>query len=85
MRTWRLGRQRGLLGLALLVAWRIRTGGHPGPYMRYDRHKTFQATTGPHGPAWRFVAHEGQYMVTVGRVFRRHQRCCTLIMFWVPG
>ena len=32
--------------------------------MRYDRHITFQAATGPRWPAWRFVAHEGQYMVT---------------------
>ena len=118
-------------GLAIPVAWRLKTGGQPGPwmpdlaalldrlgpavpphmtvrvlcdrglqsprlwtairrqgwhpYMRYDRHITFQATTGPRWPAWRFVAREGQYTVTSGRAFRARKRPCTLIVLWVPG
>jgi len=118
-------------GLAIPVAWRIKTGGRPGPwmpdlcdlldhlgpvvpphmtvrvlcdrglqspdlwkairrqgwhpYMRYDRHMTFQATTGPRWPAWRFVAREGQYTVTAGKAFRERKRRCTLIVLWVPG
>lgn len=118
-------------GLAIPVAWRLRTGGQPGPwmpdlcalldrlgpavpsdmtvrvlcdrglqspdlwaairrqgwhpYMRYDRHMTFQATTGPRWPAWRFVAREGQYTVTAGKAFRDRKRSCTLIVLWVPG
>jgi hypothetical protein len=118
-------------GLAIPVAWRIKTGGQPGPwipdlctlldrlgpvvpsamtvrvlcdrglqsprlwrairrqgwhpYLRHDRHMTFQATTGHRGPAGRFVAREGQYTVTAGRAFSRRQRCCTLIVLWVPG
>ena len=115
-------------GLAIPVAWRIKTGGQPGPwmpdlcdllgpavpegmtvrvlcdrglqspdlwkairrqgwhpYMRYDRHMTFQATTGPRWPAWRFVAGEGQYTVTAGKAFRDRKRSCTLIVLWVPG
>ena len=118
-------------GLALPVAWRLKTGGQPGPwmpdlcdlldslgpvvpsdmtvrvlcdrglqsprlwaairrqdwhpYMRYDRHMTFQAATGPRWPAWRFVAREGQYTVTAGRAFRARKRSCTLIVLWVSG
>ena len=118
-------------GLALPVAWHLKTGGQPGPwmpdlcalldrlgpavpadmtvrvlcdrglqspdlwaaihrqgwhpYMRYDQHITFQATTGPRGPAWRFVAREGQYTVTAGKAFRERKRRCTLIVLWVPG
>ena len=118
-------------GLAIPVAWRIKTGGRPGPwmpdlcalldllgpavpedmtvrvlcdrglqspdlwkairrqgwhpYMRYDRHMTFQATTGPRWPAWRFVAGEGQYTVTAGKAFRDRKRPCTLIVLWAPG
>ena len=118
-------------GLALPVAWHIKTGGQPGPwmpdlcalldrlgpavpegmtvrvlcdrglqspdlwaalrrqgwhpYMRYDRNMTFQAVTGPRGPAWRFVAREGQYTVTAGKAFRERKRSCTLIVLWVPG
>ncbi len=60
-----------------------RQGWHP--YMRYDRHMTFQAVTGPRWPAWRFVAQEGQYTVTTGLAFRRRKRPCTLIVLWVPG
>ena len=118
-------------GLAIPVAWRLKTGGQPGPwmpdiaalldrlgpavpshmtvrvlcdrglqsprlwqairrqgwhpYMRYDRHITFQATTGQRWPAWCFVAHAGQYTVTAGRAFRERKRRCTLIVLWVPG
>ncbi len=118
-------------GLALPVAWRLKIGGQPGPwmpdlcalldrlgpavpshmtvrvlcdrgprspdlwaairrqgwhpYMRYDRNMTFQATTGPRGPAWRFVAREGQYTVTAGKAFRERKRSCTLIVLWVPS
>ena len=118
-------------GLAIPVAWRLKAGGQPGPwmpdlcalldrlgpmvppamtvrvlcdrglqsprlwaairrqgwhpYLRYDRHMTFQATTGPRGPAGRFVAHEGQYTVTAGRAFRARKRRCTLIVLWLPG
>ena len=118
-------------GLAIPVAWRIKPGGQPGPwmpdlaalrdrlgpavpphmtmrvlcdrglqsprlwqalrrqgwhpYMRYDRHITFPATTGPRGPAWRFVARPGQYTVTVGRAFRQRKRRGTLIVLWMPG
>ncbi len=118
-------------GLAIPGAWRIKTGGQPGPwmpdlcdlldhlgpvvpphmtvrvlcdrglqsprlwkairrqgwhpYMRYDRHMTFQAKTGPRWPAWRFVAREGQYTVTAGKAFRERKRRCTLIVLWVPG
>ncbi|MCY4522942.1 MAG: transposase [Caldilineaceae bacterium] len=118
-------------GLAIPVAWRIKTGGQAGPwmpdlcdlldclgsvvppdmtvrvlcdrglqsprlwkairrqgwhpYMRYDRHMPFQAATGPRGPAWRFVAREGQYTVTAGKAFRARKRSCTLIVLWVPG
>ena len=98
-------------GLALPVAWRIKTGGQPSswmpdlcdrglqsprlwqairrqgwhPYMRYDRHITFQAATGPRWSAWRFVAHEGQYTVTAGRAFRARKRRGTLIVLWVPN
>ena len=46
---------------------------------------TFQATTGPRWPAWRFVAREGQYTVTAGKAFRERKRSCTLIVLWVPG
>ena len=53
--------------------------------MRYDRHMTFQATIGLRCPAWRFVAHEAQYTVTVGKAFRERKRPCTLIVLWVPG
>ena len=106
-------------GLAIPVAWRIKTGGQPGPwmpdlcalldrlgpavpsdltvrvlcdrglqspdlwaairrqgwhpYMRHARHMTFQATTGPRWPAWRFVAGEGQYTVTAGEGLPRAQ------------
>lgn len=73
---------RGLQSPRLWAAIR-RQGWHP--YMRYDRHMTFQATTGPRGPAWRFVAREGQYTVTAGRAFRQRKRPCTLIVLWVPG
>ena len=117
--------------LAIPVAWRLKTGGRPGPwmpdlcalldrlgpavpegltvrvlcdrglqspdlwaairrqgwhpYMRYDRNMTFQATTGPRWPAWRFVARAGQYTVTAGKAFRERKRSCTLIVLWVPG
>ena len=47
---------RGLQSPDLWVAIR-RQGWHP--YMPYNRHMTFQAATGPRGPAWRFVAREG--------------------------
>ena len=73
---------RGLQSPRLWAAIR-RQGWHP--YMRYDRHMTFQATTGPRGPAGRFVAHEGQYTVTAGRAFRERKRRCTLIVLWLPG
>ncbi len=73
---------RGLQSLRLWAAIR-RQGWHP--YLRYDRHMTFQATTGPRWPAWRFVAREGQYTVTAGRAFRQRKRRCTLIVLWVPG
>ena len=69
-------------GQALWAAIR-RQGWHP--YMRYDRNMTFQATTGPRGPAWRFVAREGQYTVTAGKAFRDRKRSCTLIVLRVPG
>ncbi len=52
--------------------------------MRYDRHMTFQATTGPRS-AWRFVAREGQYTVTAEKAFRARKRACTLIVLRVPG
>ena len=55
------------------------------PHMRYDRHITFQATTGSRGPAWHFVAHEGRYTVTAGRAFRRRKRHGTLIVLWIPS
>ncbi len=73
---------RGLQSPRLWAAIR-RQGWHP--YLRYDRHMTFQATTGPRWPAWRFVAREGQYTVTAGKAFRERKRCCTLIVLWVPG
>ena len=53
--------------------------------MRYDRHITFQAITGPRGPAECFVARPGQYTVTAGRAFRERKRHCTLIVLRVPG
>ena len=73
---------RGLQSPDLWAAIR-RQGWHP--YMRYDRHMTFQATTGPRWPAWRFVAREGQYTVTTGKAFRERKRACTLIVLWAPG
>ena len=73
---------RGLQSPDLWAAIR-RQGWHP--YLRYDRHMTFQATTGPRWPAWRFVAREGQYTVTAGKAFRERQRPCTLIVLWAPG
>ncbi len=60
-----------------------RQGWHP--YLRYDRHMTFQAKTGPRWPAWRFVARAGQYTVTAGRAFHTRKRPCTLIVLWIPG
>ncbi|MCY4521928.1 MAG: hypothetical protein OXC13_14275 [Caldilineaceae bacterium] len=53
--------------------------------MRYDRYMTFQTTTGPRWPAWRFVARTGPYTVTGGRAFHTRKRPCTLIVLWVPG
>ena len=76
------GHNRGLQSPDLWAAIRCQ-GWHP--YMRYDRHMTFQATTGPRWPAWRFVAREGQYTVTAGKAFRERKRSCTLIVLWVPG
>ena len=73
---------RGLQSPDLWAAIR-RQGWHP--YMRYDRHMTFQATTGPRWPAWRFVARAGQYTVTTGKAFRERKRACTLIVLWAPG
>jgi len=73
---------RGLQSPRLWAAIR-RQGWHP--YLRYDRHMTFQAATGPRWPAWRFVAGEGQYTVTAGRAFHVRKRRCTLIVLWVPG
>ena len=73
---------RGLQSPDLWAAIR-RQGWHP--CMRYDRHMTFQAATGPRWPAWRFVAREGQYTVTAGKAFRERKRPCTLIVLWVPG
>ncbi|MCY4519536.1 MAG: transposase [Caldilineaceae bacterium] len=73
---------RGLQSPDLWAAIR-RQGWHP--YLRYDRHMTFQATTGPRWPAWRFVAREGQYTVTAGKAFRERKRRCALIVLWVPG
>ncbi len=73
---------RGLQSPDLWAAIR-RQGWHP--YLRYDRPMTFQATTGPRWPAWRFVARAGQYTVTAGKAFHRRQRRGTLIVLWVPG
>ena len=73
---------RGLQSPDLWAAIR-RQGWHP--YMRYDRHMTFQAATGPRWPAWRFVAREGQYTVTAGKAFRERKRACTLIGLWASG
>ena len=71
-------------GLAIPVTWRIKPGGRH-PYLRYDWNMTFQATTGPRWPAWRFVAREGQYTVTAGQAFHERIRSSTLIGLWVPG
>ncbi len=60
-----------------------RQGWHP--YMRYDRHMTFPAATGPRRPAWRFVAEEGPYTVTARQAFRQRPRRCTLSLLWAPG
>ena len=83
-----LGRLEGVLcdqGLQSPRLWTAirRQGWHP--YMRYDRHITFQATTGPRWPARCFVARAGPYTVAAGRAFRQRKRRCTLIVLWVPG
>ncbi len=73
---------RGLPSPCLWAAIR-RQGWHP--YLRYDRHLTFQAPTGPWGPTWCFVARAGPDTVTTGLAIRRQKRRCTLIVLWGPG
>ncbi len=81
-RTVRVLCDRGRQSPRLWQAIR-RQGWHP--YLRYDRPRTFPATTGPRGPAGRFVARAGQYTVTAGKAFRARTRSCTLIVLRVPG
>ena len=69
-------------GLAIPVAWRIKTGGRPGPWMP----DLCDLPVGwAEGMTVRVLCDRGLQSPDLWKAIRERKRRCTLIVLWVPG